>query len=115
MRLFLFISVIFSVEIFSTPLPTLYWGDRAAHSNRSPDSFAFGNPRLTPDNAYRFAKGETVKTNSGENITLRKPQGFQLLADLAEFAGVFPKLLERDPVFVATGPGKRWTKALEGC
>jgi|TARA_B110000977_G_scaffold156088_1_gene198591 hypothetical protein len=83
------------------------------HSNRSPDSFAFGNSRLTPDNAYRFAKGETVKANSGENVTLKKPLDFLLVADHAEFVGVFPKLIERDPVFAATGLGKRWIKALD--
>jgi len=83
------------------------------HSNRYPDSFAFGNSRLTPDNAYRFAKGETVKANSGENVTLKKPLDFLLVADHAEFVGVFPKLIERDPVFAATGLGKRWIKALD--
>ena len=82
------------------------------HSNRSPDSFAFGNSRLTPDNAYRFAKGETVKANSGENVTLKKPLDFLLVADHAEFVGVFPKLIERDPVLqqqvLAKDGLKRW-------
>ncbi len=54
--LFLFVLVIFSAETFSAPPTNLYWGDLHVHSNRSPDSFAFGNSRLTPDNAYRFAK-----------------------------------------------------------
>jgi len=72
MRLFLFVSVIFSVEVFSAPPTNLYWGDLHVHSNRSSDSFSFGNSRLTPDNTYRFSKGETVKANRGENITLSK-------------------------------------------
>ena len=112
-RLFLFVLVIFSAETFPAPPTNLYWGDLHVHSNRSPDSFAFGNSRLTPDNAYRFAKGETVKANSGENVTLKKPLDFLLVADHAEFVGVFPKLIERDPVFAATGLGKRWIKALD--
>ena len=112
-RLLILMSLFFSVEVFSGSPTNLYWGDLHVHSNRSPDSFAFGNPRLTPDNAYRFAKGETVKANSGENVTLSKPLDFLLVADHAEFVGVFPKLIGRDPVFAATGLGERWIKALD--
>lgn len=72
MRLFLLISVVFSVEVFSAPLTNLYWGDLHVHSNRPSDSFSFGNSRLTPDNTYQLSKGETVKTNRGEYVTLRK-------------------------------------------
>ncbi len=112
-RVLLFISVIFSAEVFSAPPTNLYWGDLHVHSNRSPDSFAFGNPRLTPDSAYKFAKGETVIANNGDSVTLRKPLDFLLVADHAEFVGVFPKLLQRDPEFAATELGKRWIKALD--
>ena len=112
-RLLILMSLFFSVEVFSGSPTNLYWGDLHVHSNRSPDSFAFGNPRLTPDNAYRFAKGETVRANSGENVTLSKPLDFLLVADHTEFVGVFPKLIERDPVFAATGLGERWIKALD--
>ncbi|MBT3869787.1 MAG: DUF3604 domain-containing protein [Gammaproteobacteria bacterium] len=60
MRLFLLVSVVFSVEVFSAPLTNLYWGNLHVHSNRSSDSFSFGNSRLTPANTYRFSKCETV-------------------------------------------------------
>jgi hypothetical protein len=91
----------------------LYWGDTHVHSNRSPDSYAFGNGRLTPDNAYRFAKGEEITTNSGHKARLQTPLDFLLVADHAEFVGVFPMLLKRDPVFAATKLGKRWIKMLD--
>ena len=72
MRLFLLVSVVFSAEVYSAPPTNLYWDDLHVHSNRPSDSFSFGNSRLTPDNTYRFSKGETVKANRGENITLSK-------------------------------------------
>jgi hypothetical protein len=90
----------------------VYWGDLHVHSNLSPDSFAFGNARLTTDDAMLFAKGHPVKANSGQMAQLRRPLDFLLVADHAEFIGVFPKLIANDPVFVKTKLGKRWSRLL---
>ena len=35
----------------------VYWGDTHLHTTLSSDAYIFG-ARLTPDDAYRFAKGE---------------------------------------------------------
>lgn len=35
----------------------LYWGDVHLHSNISTDAYATGNRTVTPDMAYRFARG----------------------------------------------------------
>ena len=35
----------------------VYWGDTHLHTALSSDAYIFG-ARLTPDDAYRFAKGE---------------------------------------------------------
>ena len=91
----------------------LYWGDLHVHSNRSPDSFAFGNQRLTPDDAFRFAKGEAIKSNSGSIAQLTRPLDFLLVADHAEFVGLFPKLIARDPQFMKTEVGKRWSEMMD--
>ena len=38
----------------------VFWGDTHVHSSWSPDAGAGGNTRIGPDDAYRFARGETV-------------------------------------------------------
>lgn len=91
----------------------LFWGDLHVHSNQSPDSFAFGNTRLTPDVAMKFARGERVTANNGMQVQLRRPLDFLLVADHAEFVGVFPRLLERDPALLATDLGAEWRSLLD--
>jgi Protein of unknown function (DUF3604) len=91
----------------------LYWGDLHVHSNYSPDSFAFGNSRLTPDNAFKFARGEQVSASNGMKVQLQRPLDFLLVADHAEFIGVFPMLLNHDPQFLDTQLGKQWGDLLD--
>ena len=86
----------------------VYWGDLHVHSNLSPDSYTFGNPRLGPDAAYRFAKGETVRANNEMDVALRRPLDFLMVADHAEFLGIFPKLDNQDADVLASTVGARW-------
>jgi len=78
------------------------------HSNLSPDAYAFGNASLPPDAAFKFAKGETVVANNGLKARLRRPLDFLLVADHAEFIGIFPKVVSAAPDFMATELGKQW-------
>src|SRR5580692_12241542 len=43
----------------------VYWGDTHLHTSFSIDAGAFGC-RLTPHDAYRFAKGQQVMASSGQ-------------------------------------------------
>lgn len=85
----------------------LYWGDTHVHTTLSPDAYSLGTT-LSPDNAYRFAKGETVTSNTGQTAKINRPLDFILLSDHAEFLGVFPLLDKKDPLFINTKLGKRW-------
>jgi len=71
-----------------------------ADSNKpySPDAYSLG-ATLSPSNAYRFAKGETVTSNTGQTAKINQPLDFILLSDHAEFLGVFPMLDKKDPLF----------------
>ncbi|MFT4520425.1 MAG: hypothetical protein ACI9JM_002828 [Halioglobus sp.] len=91
----------------------LYWGDLHVHSNFSPDAFAFGNATLSSDDALSFAAGARVTASNGLDVQLRRPLDFLLVADHAEFIGVFPKLLERDADFLKTDLGSRWRAKLD--
>ncbi len=61
----------------------VYWGDTHLHSYLSGDAFALGS-RLTPEDAYRFAKGEAVQSTSGQPARLRRALDFLMVADHAE-------------------------------
>ncbi len=86
----------------------LYWGDTHVHSNRSMDAFSTGNVSVSPGDAYRFARGETVQSASGQRMRLGRPLDFVVLADHAEWLGLFPLLASGDERALATGPGRRW-------
>lgn len=103
----------YSPPLAATAHTRLYWGDLHVHSNQSPDSFAFGNTRLTPDNAFRFARGEVVPSSGGLQAQLRRPLDFLLVADHAEFIGVFPRLMDRDPELLSTSLGREWRALLD--
>jgi len=91
----------------------LYWGDLHVHSNLSPDAFAFGNTRLSAEEAYQFARGQRVRASGGLDARLSRPLDFLLVADHAEFLGVFPRLVNNDPAFLATELGSRWRGLLD--
>lgn len=66
---------------------TLYWGDLHVHTNLSMDAFAMGE-RLTPLDAYGFAKGGSVTLADGSERQLERPLDFVALTDHAETFGL---------------------------
>ena len=89
----------------------VYWGDTHVHTALSSDAFIFGT-RLTPDDAYRFAKGETIRAASGEEVRLRRPLDFLMVADHAENMGVIARIAAGDEALLETEAGKRTAEAL---
>lgn len=74
----------------------LLWGDTHVHSSFSMDANSMGNTRLTPADAYRFAKGETVTAASGMKAKLGQPLDFLVVSDHAEYMGLLPRLRAGD-------------------
>ena len=70
-----------AVEQF--PLNTALFGDLHVHTSWSIDAYA-GENRLGPNAAYRFAKGEKVTLQTGEEAQLQTPLDFVALTDHAE-------------------------------
>jgi hypothetical protein len=95
------------------PHPTrVFFGDTHLHSNLSVDASGFGNDRLSPDDAYRFAKGDAVRAHNGNEARLRRPLDFLVVADHAVNIGVLPRVAQRDPLVMATETGQRWAELL---
>lgn len=60
-----------------------YFGDLHVHTTYSLDSY-IGNNRVTPDEAYQFAKGEEIETVAGK-VRLTRPLDFAAITDHVEF------------------------------
>ncbi len=91
----------------------VYWGDTHLHSTLSHDAFHMGN-RLTPDDAYRFAKGETIEASSGEPVRLRRPLDFLMVSDHAENLGVLPQMAIGGGMLPKSEARERWTETIRG-
>ena len=73
-----------------------YFGDLHIHTRNSFDAFIF-NVRVTPDDAYRYAKGEGLTHPSGFEIKLPGPPlDFVAVTDHAEYLGVLPAMADPD-------------------
>ena len=84
----------------------LYWGETHLHTTYSTDSGLFGT-RLTPDAAYRFAKGEEVVTSTGVRAKIIRPLDFLMVADHAENLGLSPMIEESNPGLLKSEWGKK--------
>jgi len=91
----------------------LYWGDTHLHTRNSADAYSLKNTTLGPEQAYRFARGETVEAHNGMKVKLRHPLDFLVVSDHAEFLGVFALVEDRDPDILATPLGARWRSYLD--
>ncbi len=76
-----------TVITLTEPAENVYFGDLHLHTRYSNDAFAFGTER-TPDDAYRYAKGEEVAHIGGTRIQLGTPFDFMAVTDHAENLGV---------------------------
>lgn len=85
---------------------TVYWGDTHLHTKLSFDAYRLAN-RLPPDDAYRFARGETVTASNGMRTRLHRPLDFLVVADHAEAMGVLSDLEDGDSVLLSTNAGRR--------
>jgi hypothetical protein len=101
--------------ITKNPNKNLYWGDTHLHTNYSSDAFLFGTIMASPDEAFRFAKGEVMTyPPTGEKIQINRPLDFLVVTDHAEGLGTLLKARNKDPLLMSTEAGQRLAKIVEG-
>jgi len=83
----------------------VYWGESHLHTSYSWDAGLVGNT-LGPDEAYRFAKGEQIKSSTNLPVKLVRPLDWLVVADHAESLGVAVLIEQSDPAILASEVGK---------
>ena len=82
------------------------FGDTHLHTDLSFDAGLVGTT-LTTDEAFRFARGEKVISNSGQPVQLIRPLDFLVVTDHAEFIGLAPMIHGSHPGLLAD-PWGNW-------
>jgi len=90
-----------------------YFGDTHLHTAFSMDAGAFG-ARLSPSDAYEFAKGRQVTSSSGQPAKLSRPLDFLVVADHSDGMGFFPLVFSGDPAIMADPQGRKWNEMIHG-
>ena len=84
----------------------VFFGDTHLHTSYSTDAGMIGN-RLGPEEAYRFARGETVKSSTGLPARLGRPLDFLVVADHSENLGLSPMIAESNPELLKSEWGRK--------
>ncbi len=90
----------------------VYWGDTHFHTAISGDAFGAGT-RLTPEDSYRLAIGEKIKSNTGQDVQLKRPLDFLAISDHAEGFGWFNELAKGNPIVMDDPKAKEWYDLLQ--
>ena len=88
------------------------WGDSHLHTDLSMDAGLFGN-RLSPREAYRFARGEEVLSSTGQAVRLSRPLDWLVIADHSDGIGLFNDIAIGKPELMAYEQSARWIKGFE--
>lgn len=86
----------------------LYWGDLHIHTNYSLDAYGVRNTRITPDMAYRFARGIPIHHDVLDTkVQIDRPLDFLAVTDHSDNLGVDLQVVNRDELLAATPWGRR--------
>jgi len=90
----------------------VFFGDTHLHTANSGDAFTEGN-KLSPEDAYRYARGEEVISSTGLPTKLSRPLDFLVVSDHAEGLGLSIELYKGNPALVADPTLARWNEMLK--
>ncbi|GAB3338209.1 DUF3604 domain-containing protein [Marilutibacter aestuarii] len=89
-----------------------YFGDTHVHTGWSADAGMDG-AILTPEDAYRFALGHEVSTNTGQKAKLRRPYDWFMVTDHSDGMGTINEIVAGNPEMMAVEMLAGWKTALE--
>ncbi len=90
----------------------VYWGDTHLHTGLSLDAGVFGNI-LGPEDAYRFARGEEIKSSTGQPVKLGRPLDWLVVTDHSDMMGIAFDIQRGAPNIMADPKGKEWAEGFQ--
>jgi hypothetical protein len=87
----------------------VFWGETHLHTGLSLDAGLFGNV-LMPEEAYRFARGEEVKSSTGQPVKLSRPLDWLVVTDHTDMMGIATDIQNGAPNIMANPKGKEWAE-----
>lgn len=91
----------------------VYFGDTHVHTGWSGDAGMDG-AITTPDDAYRYALGEVMTSNTGLEVQLKQPYDWFMVTDHSDGMGTISEIIDENPEMMADPTLARWSKALKG-
>jgi hypothetical protein len=85
----------------------VYWGDSHLHTGLSLDAGLFGCI-LGPEDAYRLARGEEIKSSTGLPVKLSRPLDWLVVTDHTDMMGIATDIQQGTPNVLAVAKGKEW-------
>ncbi len=93
----------------------LFWGDLHLHTNYSLDAYGVGNTSVTPDMAYRFARGIPIYYKVLDTkVQIDRPLDFLAVTDHSDNLGIDVQIKSSDPLLQATERGREMIAAAGG-
>jgi hypothetical protein len=101
-----------SQPVAEAAYPTRAWfGDTHVHTGWSADAGLDGAV-TSPEDAFRMARGEEVKSNTGQMAKLRRPLDWMVITDHSDGMGTINEIRAGNPEMLADPTIKRWSEAM---
>ena len=101
-----------SPAVVEPTYPTRAWfGDTHVHTGWSADAGLDG-AITSPEDAFRMARGEEVKSNTGQMAQLRRPLDWMVITDHSDGMGTINEIRAGNPEMLADPTIKRWSEAM---
>lgn len=82
------VAVVPTLAQEKNPERNAYFGEEHIHTSWSVDAWVMGNRITGPDDAYKYAQGQTIKHPLGFDIKIDTPLDFMGVTDHSEYVGV---------------------------
>ncbi|MGI9220018.1 MAG: DUF3604 domain-containing protein [Woeseiaceae bacterium] len=89
-----------------------YFGDTHVHTGWSGDAGMDG-AITEPEDAYRYALGEVMTSNTGLEVQLSRPYDWFMVTDHSDGMGTINEIVAENPEMMADPVLARWSKALK--
>jgi hypothetical protein len=89
----------------------LLWGDTHLHTNLSLDARA-GGVLLSPEDAYRFARGEEVISSGGIRVKLSRALDFLVVTDHSDAMGAMNEIVAGNPSLMTDPTVRKWHEGI---